>query len=80
MKQMLNLWSVCNRIIPKEWIELVKADLEPDPQYNGVVGSEKRLRLLKRIKLKVEKSSTIKFLVEEIMLLYEGKMYMMTTR
>ena len=29
---MLNLWSVCNRIIPNDCIELVKAVLEPDPQ------------------------------------------------
>ena len=32
VKQMFNLWSVCNRIIPKDWIDLVKAVLEPGPQ------------------------------------------------
>ena len=25
MKQMLNLWSVCNTIIPKDWIKLLKS-------------------------------------------------------
>ena len=29
---MLNLWSVCNRIIPNDCIELIKAVLEPGPQ------------------------------------------------
>ena len=32
VKQMLNSWSIYNRIIPKDWIELVKAVLEPGPQ------------------------------------------------
>ena len=32
VKQMLNSWLVCNRIIPKDWIELVKGVLEPGPQ------------------------------------------------
>ena len=32
VKQMLNSWSVCNRISPKDWIELVKSVLEPGPQ------------------------------------------------
>ena len=32
VKQVLNLWSVCNRIIPKDWIDLVKRILEPGPQ------------------------------------------------
>ena len=31
VKQMLNSWSVCNRIIPKDWIDLVKGVLEPGP-------------------------------------------------
>ena len=29
---MLNSWSVCNRIIPKDQKELVKGVKEPDPQ------------------------------------------------
>ena len=32
VKQILNSWSVCNRIIPKHWIDLVKGVLEPGPQ------------------------------------------------
>ena len=32
VKQMLNLWSICNTIIPKDWKELVEAVLEPSPQ------------------------------------------------
>ena len=32
VKQMLNLRSVCNTIIPKDWIDLVKGVLEPGPQ------------------------------------------------
>ena len=32
VKQMLNSWSVCNRIIPKDWIELVEGVLGPGPQ------------------------------------------------
>ena len=32
VKQMLNLWSVCNRIITKHWIEFVKGFLEPGLQ------------------------------------------------
>ena len=32
VRQVLNLWSVCNRIIPKPCIELVKGALEPSPQ------------------------------------------------
>ena len=32
VRQMLNLWSVCNRIIPEDWTELVKDVLEPGPQ------------------------------------------------
>lgn len=35
VKQMLNTWSVCNRIIPTSWIDLVKAALEPAPQLHG---------------------------------------------
>ena len=31
MKQ-INSWTVCNRIIPKDWIELVNSVLEPGPQ------------------------------------------------
>ena len=31
VKQMLNWWSVCNKIIPKDWIDLFKAVLEPGP-------------------------------------------------
>ena len=33
VKQILNLWSVCNRIIPKDWIDLVKGVLESGPQF-----------------------------------------------
>ena len=29
VKQMLNSWSVCNRIFPKGWVDLVKGVLEP---------------------------------------------------
>ena len=32
VKQMLNSLSVCNRFIPKDWIDLVKAVLEPGSQ------------------------------------------------
>ena len=32
VKQMLNSWSICNRIIPKDWRDLAMTVLEPDPQ------------------------------------------------
>ena len=32
VKQMLNMWSVCNIIIPNDWIELVKGVLESGSQ------------------------------------------------
>ena len=32
VKEMLNLWSVCNRIIPEDWIELDKGVLDSGPE------------------------------------------------
>lgn len=32
VKQLLNSWSSCNRIIPKDWRDLVKTVLEPASQ------------------------------------------------
>ena len=32
VRQRLNSWSVFERTIPKDWIDLVKAVLEPGPQ------------------------------------------------
>ena len=32
VKQVLNSWSTCNRIIPQDWRDLVTAVLEPGPQ------------------------------------------------
>ena len=32
VKKMLSSWSLSHRLLPKDWIELVKAALEPNPQ------------------------------------------------
>ena len=36
VKQMLNSWSICKRIIPKDWIDLVKSVLKPGPQLQWI--------------------------------------------
>ena len=57
VKQMLNSWSVCYRIKPDDWIEMVEGSLQLVHYYSEIPHSEKRLRLLNnRVKVEVWKS------------------------
>ena len=78
VKQMLNSWSVCNRIIPNDWIELVKAVLEPGPQLQWSRQEAKIIEPWSKVR-EVGKFPKIKFLEKETMLLHKGRLYMMPT-
>ena len=71
LEQMLNSCSFRNiiRIISKDWIELVKVVLGLINNYNGVTGSEKRIKLWKKqSNARGIEIFKIKFLDKEIML------------
>ena len=46
VKQMLNSWSVCNNIIPKDWIELAKGLLDPGPQQQWSMGFTEEAKII----------------------------------
>ena len=69
VKQMLNLWSNCNRIIPKDWTDMVIAVAEADPTYNGGLGVRVKLRPLNNeVKLEVLKFLKTNSLRREILI------------
>lgn len=76
--QMLNLWSICYRIIPQEdWLQQSWSLV---PNYNGSPGEKMRLRLLNnKIHLQVWKSSKINFMEKDIMFMYKGNLYLTTS-
>ena len=48
VKQMLNSWSLCNRIILNDWIELVKAIYSLFYSYNGLSGSGNQAKTIEQ--------------------------------
>ena len=78
VKQMLNLWSFSNRLIPQDWRDLVTDILEP-VQNDKTWWKEEALTLNNGVELEVWKSPNINFLEKEIMLICKGNLYMMAT-
>lgn len=48
VKRMLNSWSVCYRLFPKNWIELVKAVLEATPQRQWSTWFKKEAKTIEK--------------------------------
>ncbi|KAL6040241.1 hypothetical protein STEG23_020317 [Scotinomys teguina] len=48
VKQMLNSWSTCNRIVPQDWKDLVTAVLEPGAQLQWLAWLREESRVLEQ--------------------------------
>ena len=45
---MLKLWSICNRIIPKDWIDLITIVLKPDSQLQWRIWFKEEAKTIKQ--------------------------------
>ena len=48
VKQMLNSWSTCNRIIPRNYGDLLKTGLVPGPQLQWTTWSKKESKIIEQ--------------------------------
>ena len=81
VKQMLNSWSITNKIILQDWKDLVTVVLKPGPQLLSRTSEEMRIGPMNNeVRIEVLKSPKTNFLEKMIMQMFKNNLYVITIR